>query len=195
MDDSYDPEKALEKLGLAMPSEIELDPVPDEEKTEELDLTPFLETPATGVFGKLPEVTVEVNGLISPKVSTPVGINPKDLIGATKVDPSVIPPSAILHLATAMMDGAVKYGPFNWRENPVLARVYLAAALRHTLQLLDGEDFDPTSNVHHAGHAMACLAIYLDAMETDNLSDNRPAVKGPASTLIRQFTTENKLCN
>jgi hypothetical protein len=135
------------------------------------------------------DITEEVLERVAP---TPAGINPKDLIGATKVDLSVVPPSASLHLATAMMDGAKKYGPFNWRENPVLARVYVAAAMRHMLQFLDGEDYDPISHVHHLGHAMACSAIVLDAMETGNLSDDRP-LPGKAGDMIRRFAPETKL--
>ncbi len=125
------------------------------------------------------------------QTAPPIGVNPKDLVGATKPDLSLIPPAALLHEAAAMMDGAHKYGAYNWRSNPVLARVYLAAALRHTQQLLDGEDFDPTSLVHHAGHARACLAIYLDAMETGNLVDDRP-LPGAAGRLIRSWSPDNK---
>lgn len=119
------------------------------------------------------------------------GINPKDALGAAKVDPSVVPPSAELHLATAMMDGAVKYGPFNWRDNPVQARVYYAAARRHLSQWLDGEDFDPISNVHHLAHAMACCAIVLDAYENGNLDDNRPT-RGASGEMIRSFDTKRR---
>lgn len=119
------------------------------------------------------------------------GINPKDALGLAKVDLSVIPPSAELHLASAMMDGAVKYGPFNWRDNAVIGRVYVAAARRHLLQYLDGEDIDPVSGVHHLGHAMACCAILLDAQETGNLDDNRPK-KGVAGDMIRRFSKDTK---
>lgn len=112
--------------------------------------------------------------------------NPKDLLGILKPDLSLVPPAAILHEAMAMMDGAKKYGPYNWRDKKVRAMVYLAAGMRHMQQLLDGENFDPKSKVHHAGHARACLGIYLDAMSTGNLIDDRPT-KGAAGELIRQF--------
>jgi hypothetical protein len=85
-----------------------------------------------------------------------------------------------------MMDGAKKYGPYNWRDNPVLYRVYIAAAIRHLYQLLDGEDFDPISGVHHVGHARACLGILADANETGNLVDDRPT-KGASGEMIRRF--------
>jgi hypothetical protein len=119
------------------------------------------------------------------------GINPKDALGMKKPDMSVVPPSSILHLASAMMDGANKYGPFNWRGNKVLARIYVAAAMRHLMQYLDGEDVDPTSGVHHLGHAMACCAILLDARETGNLADNRPT-PGAAGDMIRRWGENTK---
>lgn len=118
-------------------------------------------------------------------------VNPKTLIGAEKVNPSLVPPAAKLHLATAMMDGAKKYGAYNWREKKVPMMTYIAAAQRHLDQLLDGEDYDPISKVHHAGHAMACMAIIADALETNNLIDDRPKA-GVAGTMIRDFNGETK---
>ena len=119
------------------------------------------------------------------------GTNPKDALGMKKPDLSVVPPAGVLHLASAMMDGANKYGPFNWRGNAVLSRIYVAAAMRHLMQYLDGEDVDPTSGVHHLGHAMACCAIVLDARETGNLADNRP-VPGAAGDMIRRWSEDTK---
>lgn len=119
------------------------------------------------------------------------GVNPKDALGASKVDMSVVPPAAEMHLATAMMDGAAKYGAFNWRGNAVQGRVYYAAARRHLSQWLDGENFDPVSGVHHLGHAMACCAILLDAYETGNLADNRPT-PGPSGDMVRSFDVDRK---
>lgn len=112
--------------------------------------------------------------------------NPKDAIGALKPDPSLVPQAGILHEAMAFQDGATKYGAYNWREKKVKGRVYVAAAMRHLGQYLDGENFDPKSKVHHLGHARACLGIILDALETGNLIDNRP-VAGAAPGMIRYF--------
>jgi hypothetical protein len=118
--------------------------------------------------------------------------NPKTAMGAKKPDISVIPPAGILHLATAMMNGANKYGPFNWRDHPISARPYVAAAQRHLLSYLDGEDFSQDTTeagqpVHHLAHVMACCAILLDATELQTLNDNRPTVKGPSGDMIEFF--------
>lgn len=103
----------------------------------------------------------------------PLGANPKDLIGAKKVDLSLFPSIATFHGAHAMMDGARKYGPYNWRDNAVLARVYVAAAKRHLDYWEAGEECAKDSGVHHLGHAIACCAILVDAQATGNLIDNR----------------------
>ena len=102
------------------------------------------------------------------------GPNPKDLYGVKKVSLSKIPGVAKLHCALAMMDGAVKYDPYNWRNNSVLATIYIDAAMRHLQAWLDGEEYAPDSRVHHLGHVMACCAIVLDAQEGGNLIDDRP---------------------
>jgi hypothetical protein len=104
------------------------------------------------------------------------GLNPKDLIGATKVDLDLIPGPAEVALALALTDGALKYGPYNWRTQgkPVQARTYTSAARRHLKKWFDGEEIDPDSGVHHLGHAMACCAILIDAQACDQLADNRP---------------------
>lgn len=113
--------------------------------------------------------------------------NPKDKIGASKPDLSLIPPAALVHEAMAMADGGRKYGPYNWREEPVQAMTYIAAALRHLGQYLDGQDIDPKSLVHHLGHARACCGILLDAAECGALIDNRPK-PGKAQEIIDRLT-------
>lgn len=110
-------------------------------------------------------------------------VNPKDLVGRAKIDLSLFPPAGFIHGAHAFMDGARKYGPYNWREKRVSARVYLSAAMRHLNDFLDGEDRALDSEVNHLGHAIACCAIILDAFETGNLIDDRP-VKGVAASLL-----------
>lgn len=103
-----------------------------------------------------------------------MGANPKDLVGAKKVSTTKLPAVAILHGSRAMMDGARKYNSYNWRDNKVQATVYLDACERHLMSWREREEKAPDSGVHHLGHAIACLAILLDAQETGNLIDNRP---------------------
>lgn len=101
-------------------------------------------------------------------------VNPKDRFGSVKVSISKLPMVAIVHGAHAMMDGAAKYGPYNWRDNPVIANIYVDAAMRHLSAWFEGQELAKDSGVHHLGHAIACCAILLDAQMTGNLVDNRP---------------------
>ena len=112
--------------------------------------------------------------------------NPKDLLGAKKVSITKLPAVAILHAAHAMMDGARKYGPYNWREKEVSAFIYIDAAKRHLDAWFDSrEETAQDSGVHHLGHAIACCAIILDALETGNLVDDRPKKGAYAEVLTR----------
>lgn len=113
-----------------------------------------------------------------------VAVNPKDLIGDTKVAVHLVPPALVLHAAEALKLGAEKYGPYNWRQYPIQAHAYYAALLRHLTAWWDGEDDDPESGASHLSHAAAGLAILLDAMSSGTLKDDRPAT-GPAGAIIR----------
>lgn len=113
---------------------------------------------------------------VVPPKSKATTSNPKDLLGIKKVSISKLPAVALLHAAHALMDGARKYGPYNWRDKAVIASVYIDAAFRHINAWFDGEEMAADSGVHHLGHAIACLAIILDAAETGNLIDDRPIV-------------------
>lgn len=123
--------------------------------------------------------------------------NPKTAAGAKKPDLSVVPPIGVLHLATAMMNGAEKYGPFNWRTQGISTRPYLAAAERHLKAFQDGEDYSTDTTeagrpVHHLAHVMACCAILLDAESVGKLNDNRPP-PGKAGEAIERYAKEQKL--
>lgn len=100
--------------------------------------------------------------------------NPKDLFGLLKVSLTKLPAVAVAHGAHAMMDGAEKYGPYNWRDKHVLAGIYCDAAMRHIQAWFEGERDAQDSHVHHLGHAIACCAILLDAEANGALIDDRP---------------------
>lgn len=107
--------------------------------------------------------------------------NPKDVLAREeqRVLFHLIPSPGLVYTALAMMDGARKYGPYNWRDEGVGAGTYISAAQRHIRDWLDGEEEAPDSGTHHLGHAAACLMILMDAKAIGNLKDDRPA---PAPT-------------
>lgn len=104
---------------------------------------------------------------------TPVGINPKDLIGRTKAPLRLVPPVLPIYLSVVQALGAAKYGAFNWRTLSISRVTYLEAAWRHILLALDGEDEDPETGVPHEASVVACMAIILDAGINGKLVDDR----------------------
>lgn len=140
----------------------------------------------TGNLGILGYMNYELK-LIEESKNSP---NPKDLVGSTKVSLSKLPAAGIIHAAHAMMNGAVKYSAFNWRANKVQASIYVDAVQRHIACWFDQkEETASDSGVHHLGHAMASLAILLDAQETGNLIDDRPTPGKAADILERLAKT------
>jgi hypothetical protein len=122
----------------------------------------------------------------TPDAPKALGSNPKDLLGVKKVSLHLVPAASKIYQALAMEDGARKYGPYNWRDNKVIATIYVSAAMRHLEQWLDGEECSDDAGVPHLGHAIASIGIIIDALETGNLIDNRPT-PGAASALIAKF--------
>lgn len=118
--------------------------------------------------------------------------NPKDLLGIKKVQLNLVPSSSKIYQALAMEDGAEKYGPYNWRSKKVRASIYVAAALRHLEAWHDSrEELAEDSQKPHLGHALACLGIIVDALETGNLVDDRP-LPGAAAKLIKRYKKNDK---
>jgi len=113
--------------------------------------------------------------------------NPKTLIGNGKPSVTAIPGPALLHLSLGMMNGVEKYGKYNWREKDVPICTYIDAAFRHLLAYADGEEIADDSGVHHLGHAMACCAIILDAVEGGHAIDDR-GLSGTTSRVQKQMT-------
>lgn len=109
--------------------------------------------------------------------------NPKDAIGATKLPMHLIPGPAKAQLALAFLEGALKYGKYNWRVAGVRASIYLDAMERHLEKWKNGENHDPQTHVHHLASVMACAAIILDATAVGKLTDDRPP-EAPASGMI-----------
>lgn len=129
--------------------------------------------------------TKETLGQASARGRAQLGTNPKDLLGAKKVSISKLPFVGVIHGAHAMMDGARKYGPYNWRSNKVVAGIYIDALVRHAMAWFDGEEVAQDSGVNHLGHAIACASILLDAQETGNLVDDRPIAGATGKVLDR----------
>jgi hypothetical protein len=132
------------------------------------------------------------NEVVTP-TSRALGSNPKDLLGVKKADATKVPAVAIAWESLAMMDGAGKYGAYNWRDNKVIASIYIAACKRHLDAWFEGEFEAEDSGCHHLGHARACLGILLDAEATGNLIDDRPvndSSRGALAKVMAQIASK-----
>jgi len=109
--------------------------------------------------------------------------NPKDAIGSTKLPMHLIPGTAKAFMALAFLEGALKYGKYNWRVAGVRASIYLDAMERHMEKWKNGEEVDPVTGVPHLASVMACSAIILDARAVGKLNDDRPP-SAPVSETI-----------
>lgn len=148
------------------------------------------------MYGAGPETlgkyTMDPRKEVEAAIPGPPDTNPKTLMGNQKVPIlSVVPPASIIAQATAMrcgaylaprIDGKRGYGPYNWRDQPIEAHIYVDAAMRHIMQWFDGDEFElirddegrVIDEVNHLSFALATLGILIDAKVNGTLIDDRP---------------------
>lgn len=90
-------------------------------------------------------------------------MNPKDRVGSKKPGLCILPFAVLYEVCLAFIEGARKYGPWNWRDEQVTESIYVDAAIRHLTQWMAGEDTDPDSGLPHISKAIAGLLILRDA--------------------------------
>lgn len=100
--------------------------------------------------------------------------NPKEVFGDAKADMALLPDTAAVQFNLAFLEGALKYGQYNWRVAGVRVSTYVKAARRHLSKFWNGQDADPVTLVHELASVGACVAIMLDAMAVGALTDDRP---------------------
>lgn len=113
--------------------------------------------------------------------------NPKDMIGSTKLPLDLVPSTIQVYAAMSFLEGALKYGKFNWRIAGVRFSIYLSAIKRHLAKLEDGEWADPETKVPHLASIIASAGIIADAQMCGKLLDDR-APAAPSPELIDRQT-------
>lgn len=114
--------------------------------------------------------------------------NPKDAVGSDKLPLHLWPETATLLGSLGLLDGMLKYGRANWRYAGVRASIYVDACRRHLTAWFEGEDLDPDSGLPHLAHALACLAILVDAEATGTMTDDR-MYPGGYRALVEKMTS------
>ncbi len=89
-----------------------------------------------------------------------------------KPDLSLLPKELLEETAKAFMYGEKKYGRHNFRNGFDHHRP-AAAALRHIVAYLSGEDNDAESGVSHLGHAAASIGMLLYCIKNKVGKDTR----------------------
>lgn len=142
-----------------------------------------------------------VSGPVNPDIAiinlpTTKETNPKDAVGVRKVPFHVVPHRVIANVGLALLEGARKYGSYNWRAAGVRASVYFDAANRHLADWWEGVDIDPDSGLSHVDKAIASLTVLRDSMMQGNWVDDRPiraeqgwveAANAKASEIIERY--------
>ncbi len=106
--------------------------------------------------------------------------NPKKRVGDLKPGISCIPPVAIIEEGLVMADGAERYGPFNWNDEPIDAETYYNAIWRHLAAWYTGQNHCPKSGYLHLAHIRASCGLLIDAAKMGTLIDNRPKTSSAA---------------
>lgn len=100
--------------------------------------------------------------------------NPKDIIGSGKLPVGLVPDVVTAEASLAFLEGALKYGRYNWRVAGVRASVYNDAIERHRKRWWNGENRDRKTRIKHLASIIASCGILLDAELCGRLTDDRP---------------------
>lgn len=110
--------------------------------------------------------------------------NPKTQFGITKPGDWYSPPIPYYEYSMAHLQGALKYGHFNWRDDPVTISTYIEAAKRHVDLFKAGQENASDTGIHHLAHAMCCFSIIIDAMAHGTMTDDRFRYRDESKLLI-----------
>lgn len=108
-----------------------------------------------------------------PYTGSPTATTKASKDDSEKPDLSLIPYSAQIAEAKAMMVGAKKYGRDDFRNKPGTITEHIAAILRHAQSYLDGEDLCPVDGQPHLGSIRARTGIMIEQQKLGLLLDDR----------------------
>lgn len=123
--------------------------------------------------------------------------NPKTQFGIAKPGDYYTPPIPYYEYSLAHLQGALKYGPFNWRDDPISISTYFEAAKRHMELYKAGQRNAGDTGIHHLAHAMTCLSIIIDAEAHNTLIDDRfkfrdPGIRSEVSAeILEEYIEKN----
>lgn len=116
--------------------------------------------------------------------------NPKDIVGIRKAPMSTVSAAVMAEIGVAMLEGAAKYGRYNYRAVGVRASIYYDATLRHLFSWWEGEDLDPDSGMSHITKAITSLVVLRDAMIQNKVTDDRAPSSVPFYPALNSASAE-----
>jgi len=138
-------------------------------------------------------------------------LNPKGVAGRKKTSYLSIPPSfmkyllvndvnsnLINELASAMDEGARKYGIRNWMDDKIHLSDYYNSSLRHYIAWKGGEKIDEDSGLNHITKIISGLIVVYDSISNSFYNDDRIVSvddidnSSVDSLLIDWFNSESK---
>lgn len=121
-----------------------------------------------------------------------VDSNPKTAFGAVKPGTFNTPPMPLYEYSLAHYQGALKYGHYNWREDPVSISTYINAARRHIDLFVEGQKDALDTGIHNLAHAMTCLSIVIDAEWYGTLLDDRATMDIRGHDKLEEYFNASK---
>ena len=113
----------------------------------------------------------EVDQMCAQKISPPLEQTKALRYNQGKPKWSLVHFKSLEPMVRVLMYGADKYAPDNWKKG-LDRKEILDSMQRHLAQLIDGQEIDEESNLHHIGHIMCnCLFYsYFNVMNEDKSS-------------------------
>lgn len=112
--------------------------------------------------------------LTAPALEVREGMSARE-IALTKPKLSLVPLAALEAITEALDYGNKKHGgAFNWRTFPLNRMECYSKVLRHITDSIEGNEVAEDSQISNLSHAIANLAIMLDALKYNQLIDDRP---------------------
>lgn len=81
--------------------------------------------------------------------------------------------------------GEKKYGAFNWQKPGLEPKEILESLQRHLASLMDGQDLDKETKLHHIGHIMSNAMMYSYHNVINNPKSQFSKEKVPVISLFR----------
>ncbi len=103
----------------------------------------------------------------------------------------LLPYQATASVVDVLTIGAGKYGDNNWQQVPNSKARYFAAAMRHLVAYITGNELDPETQKPHLAHAICCLLFLLEPITAKAATGQQlEDIHGPLTTMGTQATNE-----